>query len=83
MILKFISRIDTRNEYFLDYQGQIGVSPDLNVQINEYYGVNCDKVISLRNYGGIQGNSYNIGIDSNLFFVFLLNNQGQNIQRLV
>lgn len=83
MIVKIISRDQSKSESFLEYNGQVGVEQKIpSVMVNDQYGVFLDKVIILRHFYGFNSHCY-IGIDSSRFMVFLLNNQGQNIQKLV
>lgn len=84
MIVKFINRNQLGSEMFLEHNGQIGVDSTQNGEFifNEQYGNFLDKVVILRHYYGYNQH-FVIGIDSSMFMVYLLNNQGQNIQRLV
>lgn len=83
MILKFVSRTQQGSELFLEYTGQILVESNIgNVNFNETYGNYIDKVITLRHYYGL-GQDFVLGVDSSNYAVYLLNNQGQNIQRLM
>lgn len=82
MVIKFINRILLEIETFIEYEGPIGVERNMGYNLIDSYGENFDKVIVLKHHNGQNLNSY-IGVDSRKFMVFLLNNRGQNVQRLI
>lgn len=87
MILKFISRNQVGSELFMEFNGQIVSDSAFNQNIqnivfDEQFGDYVDRIIILRHYYG-RNQDFVIGIDSNNYMLYLLNNQGQNIQKLV
>ena len=82
MVVKFIDRSTKISESFFEYDGPIGVESNKGFDLIDEYGLFLDKVKVLKHYNAYNEHSY-IGVDSTRFMVFLLNNRGQNIQRLI
>lgn len=82
MIVKIIHKTEPKIEEFYESKGPVKISSTTDIKnINFTYGINTDKIVTLKdNYND---EYIHLAIDSTKFTVFLLNDQGQNIQKLI